>query len=130
MHEIMNFLQKSGVFYLATTDGQLPRIRPFGAVSEHEGKLYICTNSTKEVSRQMKANPRVEISAMVGGDWIRFAGSVAVDERREAKAAMLAQNPDLQAMYNVDDGIFEVFYFKEGQANIVSFQGRNDTYSI
>lgn len=118
---------QTGAFFIATMDeGNQPRVRPFSALSEFEGKLYICTNNQKKVYRQIQANPRVEISGTVRGEWIRLTTKVVQDNRVEAKQAMLDQNPSLNEMYKVDDGIFVVFYFDDAQANILSFTGRND----
>ena len=87
MKEVINYLKECGTFYLATTEGEQPRVRPFGAVCEFEGKLYIVTNNQKDVYRQMLKNPKVEISGMNQGTWIRITGEVQEDLRREARVA-------------------------------------------
>lgn len=130
MQTVKKFLQDCGTFYLATIEGDQPRVRPFGAVSTYEGKLYICTNSTKPVSHQMKQNPKVEISGCLNGDWLRLTAEAVLDERREAKVQLLEENPALKDMYSPDDGIFEVYYLKDAKAAILSFTGRNDTYAF
>lgn len=131
MKEIFDYLKEARTFYIATVEGDQPRVRPFGAVGEYEGKLYIVTNNTKAVFKQMIANPKVEISAMkADGSWIRLAGEVVNDERREAKAAMLEQNPSLTRMYSLDDGIFAALYFKNGTATVSSFTKPPVTYEI
>ncbi len=128
MKNVFEFLKACGTFFLATEEGDQPRVRPFGAVCQYDGKLYFCTNNTKQVWRQMKQNPKVEISASLNGEWIRLTGKAVFDGRKEAKAAMLEENPRLKNMYGVDDGLFEVFYLESAAANILSFAGRNDTY--
>ncbi|MGE4549479.1 MAG: pyridoxamine 5'-phosphate oxidase family protein [Intestinibacillus sp.] len=130
METVLQFLRECRTFYLATVEGDQPRVRPFGAVSEFEGRLYICTNNTKKVFRQMQENPKIEISGMAGSNWIRLAASVVLDERREAKAAMLEQNPSIQSMYSVDDGTFAVFYLRDATANILDFAGKNDVFTF
>lgn len=130
MHPIVEFLRKAGTFYLATADGNQPRVRPFGAVSEFEGRIYIQTGNQKAVFAQLEANPRVEISGMIGERWIRLSGVILLDPRREARAAMLEQNPALRDMYSEDDGICEVLYFREGIAKICSFTAPPETYRI
>lgn len=110
-----------GTFYLATVEGEQPHVRPFGAVCEFEGKLYIITNNKKDVYRQMKANGKVELCGMNNGTWIRVKGVVKEDTRREARVAMMEANGSLQSMYNVDDGLMTVFVFESGTATICSF---------
>ncbi|MBQ7262269.1 MAG: pyridoxamine 5'-phosphate oxidase family protein [Synergistaceae bacterium] len=118
---------ENGAFFIATVDEEgHPRVRPFGAVAEHEGRLYLCTGKKKAVYRQIKAAPKVEISGVVDGEWIRLTTELVEDERREAKQAVLDQNPDLKGMYAVDDDVFAVLYMKGSQAEILSFAGRHD----
>ncbi len=121
MEEVFEFLKKCGVFYLATEDGDQPRVRPFGAVNIYEGKLYIQTGKIKEVSKQMQKNPNVEISGFVDGRWIRLEGKVVRDDRREAKADMLDNNPELKRLYSADDDNTEVLYFEKAKATFCSF---------
>jgi uncharacterized pyridoxamine 5'-phosphate oxidase family protein len=122
MKKALEFLQESGIFYLATTEGDQPRVRPFGAVFEHEGKLYIVTNNTKKCFKQILQNPKVEISSMnKKGQWIRVSGEVSNDDRREVKEVALEAIPSLKSMYNIDDGVFAVLYFTKGTATISSF---------
>ena len=121
MKKIIEFLKNAGTFYLATDEDGQPRVRPFGAVCEFEGKLYITTNNKKDVYNQMMKNPKVEISGMVGGEWIRLTGKLTLDGRREARVAMLEGNPGLTSMYSADDNLMAVFYFTEAVAKICSF---------
>lgn len=124
MEEVLNYLRENPIFYIATVEGDQPRVRPFGAVAEFEGKLYICTNNTKKVFKQIEKNPKVEISAMgKGGSWLRLEAKCIADERKEAKEKMLADNPGLKNMYSVDDGIFEVLYLKDATATFASMKG-------
>ena len=121
MEEVFKFLKKCGVFYLATEEGNLPRVRPFGAINIYEGKLYIQTGKSKNVSKQMQINPNVEISGFVDGKWIRLEGTVVRDDRYEAKADMLDNNPELKSMYSADDDNTEVLYFENAKATFCSF---------
>ena len=121
MNEVLKYLQDCGTFYLATVEGNQPHVRPFGAVCEFEGKLYIVTNNQKDVYKQMKTNKIVEISAMNNGTWIRLNGVVKEDTRREARVAMMEANESLQSMYSVDDNLMTVFAFEHGVATICSF---------
>jgi len=121
MQEVYDFLKKCETYYLATVEGDQPRVRPFGTVDIFEGKLYIQTGKSKAVSRQMKENPKVEISGMADGKWIRVSGVAVLDERIEAQKHMLDSYPSLQRMYQPGDGNTEVFYLKNGVAQICSF---------
>ena len=124
MNEVYEYLKKCGTFYLATIDGDQPRVRPFGAVDIFEGKLYIQTGNVKKVFAQMKKNPKVEICAMAkDGSWIRIEASVIRDDRLEARQHMLDANPVLKSMYAADDGNTEVLYLTKATATIASFTG-------
>ena len=123
MNKIAEEIKKTGVFYIATADanGQ-PRVRPFGAVAEFEGKVYICTNNKKQCYKEMLENPKTEISGMEpDGTWIRVTGKLVRDDRDEARAAMLEANENLKNMYRVDDGIFEVLYLEDVTCTKYSF---------
>lgn len=131
MGKALEFLQKSGTFYIATVEGDQPRVRPFGAVFQYEGKLYIVTNNTKKCFKQMVQNPKVEISSMnKEGQWIRLTGEVVNDDRREVKEFALESIPSLKNMYSVDDGIFATLYFTKGTATISSFRAEPETFSL
>lgn len=122
MNEVLEYLKSCGTFYLATEENGQPHVRPFGAVCEFEGKLYIVTNNQKNVYRQMKANGKVEICGMHKGTWIRVEGVVKEDTRREARVAMMEDNKaSLSRMYTVDDNLMTVFGFERGTATIYSF---------
>ena len=121
MDKVFEFLKSAGTYYLATVDGDQPRVRPFGTINIFDGKLYIQTGKIKEVSKQLHKNPKAEISAFKDGTWIRVAGELIEDDRREARASMLDAYPDLRAMYSEDDGNTEVFYFKNATATFSSF---------
>ena len=122
MNRIVEELKKAGVFYIATVEGDQPRVRPFGAVSEIDGCAYICTNNTKPVYQQLQANPKTEISAMLPrGEWLRICGTLVRDDRDEAREAMLKDNPSLGAMYHVGDGIFEVLRLENAKGCKCSF---------
>ncbi len=116
VNEVVKFLSER-VFHLATTAEGRPHVRPFGAIVVFEGKPYICTNNTKNVFKQMLANPNVEISACgADGEWMRVTCKVVHDPRREARVAMLLGAPGLESMYSADDGRFEVLYLADAKA--------------
>lgn len=121
MNRVVEFLEECQTFHLATLDGDQPRVRPFGAVMEYNGKIYICTNNTKNCFKQMVSNPKVEIEGICNGKWVRICGEVKADPDREAKAAMLEKYPSLKKMYSPDDSIYEILYFTKGTAFFYSF---------
>lgn len=121
MQTVYEMLKKCGTYYLATVEGDQPRVRPFGTIDLFEGKLYIQTGKVKEVSKQIQANAKVEICAFDGAKWIRVAGKLVRDERIEPKKHMLDEYPNLKAMYSPEDDNTEVLYFEDAVATISSF---------
>ena len=121
MEKVVQFLKEAGTYYLATVDGDQPRVRPFGTAHVFEGKLYIQTGKSKDVSKQLHANPKAEICAFKDGDWLRVSGKLIEDDRREARQSMLDAYPSLQGMYSADDGNTEVLYFEDATATFYSF---------
>lgn len=122
MEQVLQFLKDANTFYIATVEGNQPRVRPFGGICEFEGKLYIPTNNKKKVFAQMQENPKVEICGMAHGKWIRIEAEAVRDTRREARQAMLEEYGEaLTRMYSLDDGIYEVLYLKNATATINSF---------
>lgn len=121
MQEVYDFLKKCGTYYLATVEGDQPRVRPFGTVDIFEGKLYIQTGKIKEVSKQLQKNPNAEICACTGDKWLRVAGKLIRDDRVEAKKHMLDNYPQLKSMYSPEDDNTEVLYFEDATATFYSF---------
>jgi uncharacterized pyridoxamine 5'-phosphate oxidase family protein len=121
MQEVYEFLKKCDTYYLATIDGDQPRVRPFGTVNIFENKLYIQTGKKKSVSKQMQKNPKIEICSMNGGQWIRVQAIAVEDDRVEAKQSMLDAYPDLKSMYSATDDNTQVLYLKDATATISSF---------
>jgi uncharacterized pyridoxamine 5'-phosphate oxidase family protein len=121
MQTVYDFLRKCGTYYLATAEGDQPHVRPFGTADIFEGRLYIQTGKVKAVSKQMQANPKVEICACAGGEWLRVEATVVRDERVEAIQHMLDAYPSLQGMYKAGDGNTEVLYLKDATATFYSF---------
>ncbi len=123
MQEVFDFIKKCGTYFLATVDGDQPRVRPFGTINLFDGKLYIQTGKVKDCAKQMIANPKVELCCFDPEDhsWLRLAGTVVLDERVEAMKDMLDNYPSLRRMYDENDGNTAVFYFKDATATFSSF---------
>ena len=121
MKRVLDFLKKAEVYYLATVEGDQPRVRPFGTINEFEGKLYIQTGKVKPTSKQLAANPKAEICAFCEEAWIRVACELVEDDRFEAKKSMLDAYPNLRHMYDENDGNTQVLYMQNAKATITAF---------
>ena len=121
MKRVYDFLKKAETYYLATVEDDHPRVRPFGTINEFEGKLYIQTGKVKPVSHQLAANPKAEICAFCGGEWVRIACELVEDDRLEAKKSMLDAYPNLRGMYDENDGNTQVLYMQNATATFCSF---------
>ena len=130
LEKVAEFLKGAGTYYLATVDGDQPRVRPFGTAHIFEGKLYIQTGKVKDISKQLHANPKAELCVFKDGVWLRVSGELVEDERREAKTSMLEAYPDLRNMYSEDDGNTEVFYFQNATAVFSSFTAAPETITF
>ncbi|MBQ3424842.1 MAG: pyridoxamine 5'-phosphate oxidase family protein [Clostridia bacterium] len=127
MEKVYQFLNEAQTYYLATVEGDQPRVRPFGTALLCGGKLYIQTGKVKEVSRQIAVNPKVELCAFKDGVWLRLAGILEEDDDRGVKVAMLEKMPSLKAMYSPDDGNMQMLAFKCGRATFSSFTQAPET---
>ena len=130
IQEVHDFLKECGSYYLATVEGDQPRVRPFGTIDLFEGKLYIQTGKIKNVSKQIQANPKAEICAFSDGVWLRVAGKLIRDDRIEAKTHMLDAYPHLKGMYSPEDDNTEVLYFENATATFSSFTAPSRTFQI
>ena len=127
MERVCNFLKDAGVYYLATTEGDQPRVRPFGTAHIFDGRLYIQTGKVKPTSRQLMANPKAEVCAFHNGAWVRLAGELVEDDRLEARKSMLDAYPSLRKMYDENDDNTQVFYFRNATATFSSFSAAPET---
>ena len=130
MERVCKFLKDAGTYYLATVEGDQPRVRPFGTAHIFEGRLYIQTGKIKPVSRQLLANPKTEICAFHNGTWVRVAGELVEDDRVEARKSMLDAYPSLRKMYDENDGNTQVLYFKNATATFSSFTAAPETVTF
>ena len=132
LEKVLAFLDKVNTYYLATVEGDQPRVRPFGTALIYDGKLYIQTGKVKPVSKQLAANPKAEICAFDGstGVWLRVAGELIDDNNRDVKVAMLEKIRDLKSMYVPDDDNTQVLYFKNATAVFSSFTGPQETINF
>lgn len=130
MEKVCAFLKSAGTYYLATVEGDQPRVRPFGTAHIFEGKLYIQTGRGKPVAHQLAANPKCEICAFQDGVWLRVAGELVEDDRVEAKKSMLDDYPNLRAMYDENDPNTEVLYLKNATATFSSFTAAPEVHKF
>ena len=130
LEKVIKFLDEAQTYYLATVEGDQPRVRPFGTALIYKDKLYIQTGKVKPVSKQLKANPKAEICAFMDGKWLRISGELIEDEAREVKTLMLEKMPMLRHMYNEDDGNMQMLYFKNAKATFSSFTEAPESFEI
>jgi uncharacterized pyridoxamine 5'-phosphate oxidase family protein len=121
MKTVFDFIKKVGTYYLATVDGDQPRVRPFGTINIFDGKLYIQSGKKKDVAKQIKANPKVELSAYDGETWIRVAAKLEEDSRPEAQESLFQAYPQLRERYG--DGSSVVYYLKDATATFYTRTG-------
>lgn len=121
IEKVYQFLDEVHTYYLATVEGDQPRVRAFGTALLYDGKLYIQTGKVKPVSKQIASNPKVEICAFKGGKWLRIAGELVNDDNRDVKVAMLDKMPSLKPMYSADDDNMQMLYFRNATATFSSF---------
>ncbi|HWR45084.1 pyridoxamine 5'-phosphate oxidase family protein [Sporomusa sp.] len=131
MEEVLTFLTENPVFYLATVDGDIPKVRPFGFVMNFEGKLHFGTSNQKNVYKQLKANPNFEVSTTSKtGEWLRLKGKAVFNTSKQTKQAALTTMPMLANMYSEDDSIFELFYIENGEATFHDMKGTSKTIRL
>ena len=130
MEKVYDFLKQAGTYYLATADGDQPRVRPFGTVNIFDGKLYIQSGKRKDVAKQIAANPKTEICAFMNGKWLRLSGELVEDDRYEARKSMLDAYPELRSMYDENDGNTVVYYVKNAVAVFASFTSAPETVTF
>lgn len=129
MNKVTQLLKDAGTFYLATVEGDQPRVRPFGAAAEINGATYICLNNQKKAYQQMLANPKVEICGMIGqATWFRLYGTAIRDDSVESREEFLNQNPSLRDMYKADDGLYEVFRLVNPHGAVESFSDPKEEF--
>lgn len=121
MQKVEQFLKQARAYFLATVEGNQPRVRPFGTAQIIGGRLCIQTGKSKDVAKQILANPKVELCAYSGEEWLRVSGELALDDRLETKVAMLDAYPDLKKLYAAEDPNTAVFYFVSATATFYSF---------
>jgi len=130
MNRVCDFIKSAGVYYLATVEGDQPRVRPFGTIHIFEDKLYIQTGKIKNVSKQLAANPKAELCAFKDGVWLRVACELVEDDRLEPKKSMLDAYPNLRGMYDENDGNTQVLYLKDAVVTFSSFTAEPETYTF
>jgi uncharacterized pyridoxamine 5'-phosphate oxidase family protein len=126
---VCEFVKQCGFYFIATAEGDQPRVRPFGTLTLYENRLYIQTSKQKYVAKQLKANPKIEICAynQSSGEWMRIAATTVADERIEAKKYILDQYPELKSMYSPDDDKTLILYLKDVTVMLNSFAGETKT---
>lgn len=132
MKRVLEFLPSNQVFYLATVDGGQPRVRPLGFHMEFEGRLYLGVGTHKNVYRQIRENPKIEICATGGmGEWMRITATAEIDQRQEVVDYSLESMPSLREIYNEKTGyVIGTFYLKDAEAVFYDMKGGCDRVSF
>ena len=130
IERVCRFLDEAQTYYLATVEGDQPRVRPFGTALVHGGRLYIQTGKVKAVSKQLAANPKAEICAFKDGKWLRVSGELVNDDDHDIKVEMLEKMPTLKGMYSADDDNMQMLYFKNASATFSSFTEAPESFTI
>ena len=130
LEKVIKFLDDTQTYYLATMDGDQPRVRPFGTALVYKNRLYIQTGKVKPVAQQLKDNPKAEICAYKDGVWMRLCGELVEDDTREVKTLMLEKMPSLRNMYNEDDGNMLMLYFKNAEVTFASFVAPPEKFNL
>ena len=130
LNKVLKFLDECQTYYLATVEGDQPRVRPFGTALIYNDKLYIQTGKVKNVSKQLAINPKAEICAFKDGTWIRITGELIEDDTSEVKTMLLDKMPYLRNMYNEDDGNMQMLYFKNAKVVFMSFGRAPEEFEI
>lgn len=122
MNKIVEELKKVKVFYVATVDGNQPRVRPFSSVAEFEGNAYICCGNFKDVYKQIKNNSKIELCGMYdNASWLRVCARCTEDNRIEVQKAMLNDETGPKGLYEAGDGKFVTFKLEDIVATKYSF---------
>lgn len=132
MEEVYNFLKQCDNYFLATMDGNQPKVRPFGTAHIFEGKIYILTGKQKLVAQQIAKNHRISICALdtTGDTWLRIEADAMEDDRVVARKSMLDAYPKLRSKYNENDNNTIVYYLKNATATIETFSGEKRTFKF
>jgi uncharacterized pyridoxamine 5'-phosphate oxidase family protein len=128
MKEIYEFLKECVIYYLATVDGELPKVRPFATINIFENKLYFQTGKSKQVSKQLAVNPKISICTTRGDEWVRMEATAIEDDRVVAKKSMLDSYPELRSRYDENDDNTQVWYLKDVTATIESFSAKKKIF--
>jgi uncharacterized pyridoxamine 5'-phosphate oxidase family protein len=129
MSKINDFLTETGVFFLATEDGDQPKLRPLGAHLEMDGKVIFGVGDFKDVYRQMKDDPKVEIVACKqDGHWLRYTGTAVFETDPKYAEAMLEGAPHLRKIYNEETGYkMATFHLENAAAVVIPVMGEGES---
>ena len=125
MSKVNDFLTEAGVFFLATCDGDQPKLRPLGAHFEFDGKVMFGVGDFKDVYRQLAANPKTEIvAAKPDGHWLRYTGKAVFEDDPGYAEKALDAMPQLRGIYNEETGHkMMMFHLEEATAVDIPMMG-------
>jgi uncharacterized pyridoxamine 5'-phosphate oxidase family protein len=128
MSKVNDYLNETGVFFLATADGDQPRLRPLGAHLEMDGKVMFGVGDFKDVYRQLQANPKVEVVACKqDGHWMRYTGTAVFETDYKYAETILDAMPNLRGIYNDETGHkMAVFHLENATAVDIAMMGEGE----
>ncbi len=131
MKEVLDFLNRVGVYYLATAEDDPPHVRPIGFVMDCGGKLTFSTCNRKAMCKQLAKNPNVEIACYDGqGNTLRICGKAVFATSPETQQKALDVMPALKEQYAVGDGLFEIYYLEDTKAICSNMSGESQELAI
>lgn len=129
MSKLNDFLTEAGTFFLATEEGDQPRVRPLGAKAEVDGKIIFGVGDFKNVYKQMVANPKVEmVACKPDGNWVRFTGKAVFESDPKYAEAIFEVMPNLRDVYNEKTGMkMACFHIAEATAVVIPVMGEGES---
>ena len=127
---VSDFFDETKCYFIATIDGNVPRVRAFGTNIVYDGRLYIQSGKGKNVVNQIKNNPNVEICAFNGQKWLRVSAKLVSYNNYDVKVALLNKMPSLKSTYSPDDDSMEMFYLKNAKATFSSFTDSDECFEF
>ncbi len=128
--KISKFLDEAKVFYLLTTDGEQPKGRPFGFHLLYGDRVYFGTATVKKCFQQLVANPKVEILALAGQEFLRYDGTATVVKDERLAARVRKALPEIMAMYDSNGLEMGLFYLENGTAEICTALGQKEVFEV
>ncbi len=130
VEKVSDFLDKAKVFYFLTTDGDQPKGRPFGFHLIDNGKIYFGCGTFKNVFKQLEKNPKVEVLAVNGNEFLRYDGKVKIVKNNELIEKVRKAMPEIMALYDKNGWEMGLFYLENGHAEIRGVMDLKEQFDV